>query len=71
MSNSNAKFNVSGMTCGHCVSHVKEALEATNGVVSAAVDLEAKTADVEFNSEISAAELAAVIDAAGYPAVAA
>jgi copper chaperone len=71
MSNSNAKFNVSGMTCGHCVAHVKEALEATSGVVSAAVDLDAKTAEVEYNSEISAAEIAAVIDAAGYPAEAA
>ncbi len=71
MSNTNAKFNVSGMTCGHCSSRVKDAIEGATGVVKASIDLAAKTADVEFTSEISAAEISAVISAAGYPAVAA
>mgnify|MGYP000991468328 FL=1 len=36
--------HVEGMSCQHCVQHVKSALESIKGVSSAKVDLNSKTA---------------------------
>jgi copper chaperone CopZ len=41
------KMKIEGMTCGHCVSSVKTALENVPGVTSAQVDLEAGEATVQ------------------------
>lgn len=38
---------IEGMHCGHCVSAVKEALLALEGVTAAEVDLEGKKAVIE------------------------
>lgn len=40
------KILIEGMSCGHCVSHVEEALEKINGVSNIKVSLEEKYAIV-------------------------
>lgn len=42
------KLLIEGMTCGHCVMHVEEALKGIFGVKSVKVDLEGKKAVVEL-----------------------
>jgi copper chaperone len=60
---------VRGMTCGHCVAAVKNALEETPGVRSARVDLEAGKAIVDYDDALAdPRELATVVAAAGYEA---
>jgi copper chaperone CopZ len=58
-------LSVEGMSCGHCVAHVKEALESVAGVSKAEVDLKKKEAVVEGAGLDEAAMRAAVADA-GY-----
>jgi len=41
------KILIEGMSCNHCVGHVKEALEALDGVLSIEVSLEGNYATVE------------------------
>lgn len=40
-------LKIDGMTCGHCVAHVKQALLEVEGVVSADVDLQTGIATVQ------------------------
>ena len=42
-------LNISGMTCGGCVSSVSKVLKALDGVAKAEVSLEKKNAVVEFD----------------------
>jgi copper chaperone len=64
-----ATLKVSGMTCQHCVRAVREALEGQDGVVRAAVDLEAARAVVEYDeASVSPRELAGVVAEEGYEA---
>ena len=58
------KIMIEGMSCGHCVKHVQEALEGLNGVSSVEVNLAGKYAVVETTVEDS--QLQEVIDDAGY-----
>ncbi|MBC2582044.1 cation transporter [Clostridium sp. DJ247] len=60
------KIIVEGMSCGHCVNHVKTALEEINGVTGANVDLASKTALVEANGEIKDEDIKFAIEDAGY-----
>lgn len=41
------KLLIEGMSCNHCVGHVKDALEALEGVTSVEVSLEGNYAIVE------------------------
>lgn len=41
------KILIEGMSCNHCVAHVKEALEALEGVSQVDVNLEGKYAAIE------------------------
>jgi len=59
-------LKVEGMMCGHCVSHVKAALEGVDGVSSARVDLKKKTAVVALEREVDDAVLVAAVTEAGY-----
>ncbi|NLK72267.1 MAG: heavy-metal-associated domain-containing protein, partial [Clostridiales bacterium] len=52
-------ISIEGMTCGHCAMHVEEALKELDGVKSAEVNLEAKTATVEIDHEIADQKLKA------------
>lgn len=60
------KILITGMTCGHCVKRVENALLSVEGVVSALVSLEDKSASIETNHEIEDQHIREVIDDAGY-----
>jgi copper chaperone CopZ len=62
-------LSIEGMSCGHCVNHVKNALTEVAGVESAEVDLGAKRAVVSGGALDDAALKAAVAEA-GYEVVA-
>ena len=64
----NKKLEISGMTCGHCVSHVKSALEGIGGVSGADVSLENHGAEVTLSGEVMDGDLIAAVEAAGYGA---
>ncbi|MCL2319891.1 MAG: heavy-metal-associated domain-containing protein [Treponema sp.] len=57
---------IKGMTCEHCVKHVKEALEGVAGVKSAKVNLKDKSAAVEHKENVDAAVLKKAVEEAGY-----
>jgi copper chaperone len=58
-------LSIEGMSCDHCVAHVKEALESVAGVTKANVDLRKKQAVVEGSILDDAAMKSAVAEA-GY-----
>ncbi|HBC95288.1 MAG TPA: heavy metal transport/detoxification protein [Clostridium sp.] len=58
--------HVEGMSCQHCVQHVKSALESIKGVSSAKVDLNSKTAVIKSSSEIDNSDIEKAIKDAGY-----
>jgi copper chaperone len=61
------KINIEGMSCNHCVAHVKEALEEIKGVKLIEVNLEGKNALVE--TEVLNDILISAIDDTGYDVV--
>ncbi|GLC28883.1 heavy-metal-associated domain-containing protein [Clostridium omnivorum] len=63
------KILIEGMSCGHCVNHVKEALSELNGVKSVSVDLAAKTAVIGADTEIKDEDIKFAIEDAGYEVV--
>ena len=63
------ELNVEGMMCDHCKKHVTNALSKMEGVSEVQVDLEAKTATVTMDREISMEEFSKVIEDAGYELV--
>ena len=60
------EITVVGMTCAHCVSAVTAELSAIAGVNSVEVDLESGHVSIESADELSANDIAAAIDEAGY-----
>jgi copper chaperone CopZ len=65
--------NVSGMTCGHCVSSVSEELEALDGVEAIDVDLNAggiSTVTITSENTLSRSEIGEAVAEAGYLVVA-
>jgi copper chaperone CopZ len=58
-------LSIEGMSCGHCVMHVKSALEDVQGVTNVEVDLLKKNAVVE-GTELNDAALGAAVADAGY-----
>lgn len=66
---SQTTFAVTGMTCGGCQNTVATALRNTSGVVTAAVDLKTKTAQVQFDSDLTTVDkVMAAVRATGYGA---
>jgi copper ion binding protein len=57
-------LEVSGMTCGHCVSAITSAVSALPGVTGVDVDLEAGSVRVEGTPDSDA--VTAAIEDAGY-----
>jgi copper chaperone CopZ len=55
------------MSCGHCVRHVKEALEELEGITQIDVDLESKTATIKGSAEDK--DIKDVIKEAGYEVI--
>ena len=62
------KLAISGMSCDHCVSHVKSALEGVEGVTQADVSLENHGAELILSGAVLDADLVAAVEAAGYQA---
>jgi copper chaperone CopZ len=62
----NQTIHVDGMTCGGCAHHVHDALAKIPGVHDVTVSLEAKSAVIEADREVSRESLAAALDEAGY-----
>lgn len=57
-------FNVQGMSCGHCVKAITQALQARDPAASVRIDLAAKEVGVE--SALTADEVIAAIREEGY-----
>ncbi len=62
---SNVVFNVSGMSCQHCVNAITSEVGAVDGVAGVEVDLAAGTVRVT-GARLDEAALRAAIDEAGY-----
>jgi copper chaperone len=63
------KVIIEGMSCGHCVKHVKEALSEIENVSNVDVNLDSKSAIFESSEKISEDKIKFVIDDAGYEVV--
>ncbi|KOA21210.1 copper chaperone CopZ [Clostridium homopropionicum DSM 5847] len=63
------KILIEGMSCGHCVKHVKDALSELNGVTNVDVNLDSKTAILESNLDVKDEEIKFAVDDAGYDVV--
>ena len=66
MSTFQQTFQVTGMTCGHCVAAVKEEVGAIADVTEVAVDLTGGRVTVGSRREVTTAEVSAAVDEAGY-----
>src|SRR5690348_9842920 len=63
-----ATFDIEGMSCASCVSHVKKAAESVPGVQTCDVNLAGGSATVRFNRAADPDVVADAITDAGYPA---
>ncbi len=63
-------LDIEGMHCANCVRNVRRALEGVEGVTVKRVDIGSADIGVD-TSKTSAAEIAAAVTDAGYPAKAA
>lgn len=63
------KLLIEGMSCGHCVKHVEEALKEIDGITSVVVSLEDKNAIIEGSSDVEEGKLKEALDDAGYELV--
>lgn len=59
------KIFIEGMSCGHCVMHVKEALEDL-GAANVEVSLEKKQALAEVDDSITDEKIKFAVEDAGY-----
>jgi len=60
------KISVKGMMCGHCEKHVKEALEAIDGITSATASHEKAEVAIETSKEVDESVIKAAVEKAGY-----
>jgi len=62
------EIKIEGMTCGHCVAAVKQALLGLPGVVRVQVDLAAGNAVVEHDAPLQKSQIEDAIEEEGYEA---
>ena len=63
-------LRVDGMSCGHCVSTIKDALRKLPGIEDVRVDLEKKEVSVEFDeAQSNLPSISFQISAAGFEVV--
>lgn len=63
------RFNVEGMTCSACQSHVQKSVEKLDGIISVNVNLLNNTMDVDFNDSLCNTQIIeAAVKKAGYNA---
>ncbi|MBE5848506.1 MAG: heavy metal translocating P-type ATPase [Lachnospiraceae bacterium] len=60
------KITVKGMMCAHCEAHVKKALEAIDGIESAAADHEQNLVTITTTKDVDEASIKAAVTEAGY-----
>ena len=60
------KYQITGMTCGHCVSAVTGELSALPGVRSVEADLATGTAEVTSDAILPLDAVSHAVDEAGY-----
>ena len=65
VTNMKKEMLIEGMSCSHCSGRVEKALNAVEGV-KATVDLEAKTAYLDLDREVSDEALTQAVTEAGY-----
>jgi copper ion binding protein len=63
---STATYTVKGMTCGHCVSSVKEEVGDVPGVTNVEVDLATGLLTVGSDAPVDPAKIVAAVEGAGY-----
>jgi copper chaperone len=63
-------YQVSGMTCGHCVAAVTQEVGAIAGVTDVKVDLATGSVAVTSTAPVAWDQVAAAVDEAGYQLVA-
>ncbi|MEV6429227.1 copper ion binding protein [Nocardia sp. NPDC051463] len=59
-------YTVTGMTCGHCVSSVREEIGKLDGVTSVDVDLATGAVTVVSATPVADTDIVAAVDEAGY-----
>jgi copper ion binding protein len=59
-------YQVTGMTCGHCVNAVQQEVGAIDGVTDVTVDLATGAVTVTSTQPIDDDQMTAAIDEAGY-----
>lgn len=59
-------YKVEGMTCMHCVHHVKTALEEVKGVKDVKVSLESHSAMIVSDLLLDFTQLSQAVEEAGY-----
>ncbi len=64
-----ATYTVQGMTCGHCVSSVKEEVSEVAGVDLVEVDLAAGSLTVTSEQPVDEAAIRTAVEDAGYQLV--
>jgi copper chaperone CopZ len=62
-------FHIEGMTCGHCVHAVQQALAAVAGVRKAEVSLDEKKAVVEAEAPFEPSRAVEAVEKEGYRAM--
>jgi Cu2+-exporting ATPase len=60
------KIKVNGMMCQHCEAHVKKALEAVEGIESAAASHKDDTVTLTVTKDVDEALIKAAVSEAGY-----
>lgn len=63
------ELDITGMSCGSCVKHVKQALEAVSGVTYVEVDLTSGRARIDGDLQAGAEPLIAALAQEDYSAV--
>ncbi|MBF6102057.1 heavy-metal-associated domain-containing protein [Nocardia cyriacigeorgica] len=63
---STTTVTVTGMTCGHCVSSVREEIGQIPGVTGVTVDLASGRVDIDSTTDIDRTAIATAVDEAGY-----
>ncbi|MEV6321347.1 copper ion binding protein [Nocardia sp. NPDC051787] len=66
MSTTTTTVTVTGMTCGHCVSSVREEVGRIDGVTSVDVDLASGLVTIASAAPVGRDAIAAAVDEAGY-----
>jgi copper chaperone len=63
---SSTTVNVTGMTCGHCVTSVREEVENISGVIGVDVDLASGKVTIDSEAPIQTDAIKDAIEEAGY-----